>query len=184
MECAEEVCAVCLDPMVPGGDLHTLSCEHTFHAACIAPWLRQHSECPICRIQVVANVANEQREDPLLPYQAVITAVPVHNTLTVASRVMAVCVTLTSIALHAVCADCGTSFILFWLAFCMLFLSYPRIEYAPLFMCFAVVVFVYAWIAIMYSRVCYGDRIYECAQTAIDALQAVCTMHVAFLFSV
>ena len=51
---AADTCAICLEPLVGGrGDAHgrttALPCAHTFHAACIRPWLSEHAECPTCR---------------------------------------------------------------------------------------------------------------------------------------
>lgn len=48
----ETTCAVCLDPMT--GALQ-LPCGHTFHAACIKPWLQSHTTCPTCRFDLEDN---------------------------------------------------------------------------------------------------------------------------------
>lgn len=49
-------CAVCLctekDVMVV-----ELFCKHTFHTACIRPWLAQNDKCPMCRRQAVTGAA-------------------------------------------------------------------------------------------------------------------------------
>ena len=43
-------CAVCLEPMHEEGSTVALACSHTFHAACIVPWLQNgNRSCPTCR---------------------------------------------------------------------------------------------------------------------------------------
>ncbi|XP_019164312.1 PREDICTED: RING-H2 finger protein ATL33-like [Ipomoea nil] len=43
-------CSVCLSAFVDGEEISELNdCKHTFHAKCIATWLRSRSTCPICR---------------------------------------------------------------------------------------------------------------------------------------
>lgn len=42
-------CAVCLEPYQAGELVRTIPCFHTFHVACIDPWLAQRAECPICK---------------------------------------------------------------------------------------------------------------------------------------
>ena len=53
-------CSICCEDMKEEEVTITLSCtqanntvlKHRFHAACIQPWLRGHSECPLCRSKV------------------------------------------------------------------------------------------------------------------------------------
>lgn len=46
-------CAVCLEAFQPGDTARELpGCGHTFHAACLDPWLRTKPLCPVCRCQV------------------------------------------------------------------------------------------------------------------------------------
>ena len=57
-----ERCAICLVPLSePAGDnpvrtnhvaVLEMSCRHAFHAACLGAWLRNHTDCPMCRIAV------------------------------------------------------------------------------------------------------------------------------------
>mmetsp|Transcript_28512 Transcript_28512/g.51515 ORF Transcript_28512/g.51515 Transcript_28512/m.51515 type:complete len:458 (+) Transcript_28512:75-1448(+) len=44
-----QTCAVCLEPYQVGETVRTIPCFHTFHKACIDPWLAQRAECPICK---------------------------------------------------------------------------------------------------------------------------------------
>ncbi len=56
----EEECVICMSPLcTPGqedlsedGLRRTLDCSHTFHESCIAQWLRQSPQCPVCRHRV------------------------------------------------------------------------------------------------------------------------------------
>ena len=51
-----ETCTICQDPMElgKGGEQCVLPCNHTFHKACIIPWLstNQNQTCPTCRFSV------------------------------------------------------------------------------------------------------------------------------------
>ncbi|CAJ1976601.1 unnamed protein product [Sphenostylis stenocarpa] len=43
-------CSICLGDYKEGDMLRLLPhCGHIFHLACVDPWLRFHSTCPICR---------------------------------------------------------------------------------------------------------------------------------------
>jgi len=43
-------CSICLGDYKEGDMLRLLPrCDHIFHLACVDPWLRLHSTCPICR---------------------------------------------------------------------------------------------------------------------------------------
>ncbi|KAL6838620.1 hypothetical protein ACP4OV_031577 [Aristida adscensionis] len=47
-------CAVCLEAFEAGERCRLLPrCEHSFHAACVDPWLRKSRVCPVCRADVV-----------------------------------------------------------------------------------------------------------------------------------
>ena len=51
---ADDSCSICLDGMCKGEETLQLSCQHTFHAACLRPWLARSGSCPLCK-QVVAE---------------------------------------------------------------------------------------------------------------------------------
>ncbi|KAL3792415.1 hypothetical protein HJC23_001533 [Cyclotella cryptica] len=42
-------CSVCLESYRVGDEVRTIPCFHTFHTACIDPWLAERAECPICK---------------------------------------------------------------------------------------------------------------------------------------
>ena len=44
-----QTCSVCLEPYHVGETVRTIPCFHTFHKACIDPWLAQRAECPVCK---------------------------------------------------------------------------------------------------------------------------------------
>nr|XP_019710388.1 RING-H2 finger protein ATL16-like [Elaeis guineensis] len=50
----EYECSVCLSVFVDGEDVRQLPrCKHSFHAPCIDMWLYSHSNCPVCRADVL-----------------------------------------------------------------------------------------------------------------------------------
>lgn len=49
-------CYICLETLLPGSCMHRLnSCGHLYCIDCIAPWIREHRTCPVCK----ANVCSE-----------------------------------------------------------------------------------------------------------------------------
>jgi hypothetical protein len=42
-------CAVCKEKFAVGDVCKTLPCSHDFHPDCLMPWLKDHSNCPLCR---------------------------------------------------------------------------------------------------------------------------------------
>ena len=49
---SEEICAVCRDEFAPGDVLKTMPCFHSFHGACLEPWLKINATCPICKTDI------------------------------------------------------------------------------------------------------------------------------------
>lgn len=46
-------CAVCLGEFEEGELIKQLpNCNHSFHSSCIDAWFRDHSSCPLCRLQI------------------------------------------------------------------------------------------------------------------------------------
>ncbi|KAI0520234.1 hypothetical protein KFK09_007705 [Dendrobium nobile] len=47
-------CSVCLSEFIEGEYLRLLpKCSHAFHLHCIDIWLRSHSNCPLCRVNIL-----------------------------------------------------------------------------------------------------------------------------------
>lgn len=47
-------CSVCLSEFEEDESLRLLpKCNHAFHISCIDPWLKSHSNCPLCRSNIV-----------------------------------------------------------------------------------------------------------------------------------
>ncbi|KAL1511065.1 hypothetical protein AB1Y20_005888 [Prymnesium parvum] len=61
-----DVCAVCMEPFGQGGTPSQLPCKHIFHEECIAPHLRQHRACPICRVDCIEAM----QQSPLAKWRA------------------------------------------------------------------------------------------------------------------
>ncbi|KAK6120750.1 hypothetical protein DH2020_045506 [Rehmannia glutinosa] len=57
-------CAVCLSEFQENESLRLLpKCSHAFHLPCIDTWLKSHSNCPLCRANVVAIAHPVQPQD-------------------------------------------------------------------------------------------------------------------------
>ncbi|KAB2620073.1 E3 ubiquitin protein ligase RIE1 [Pyrus ussuriensis x Pyrus communis] len=46
-------CCICLSPYEDGAELHTLPCNHHFHATCIVKWLKMNATCPLCKYNIL-----------------------------------------------------------------------------------------------------------------------------------
>ncbi|KAL6189905.1 hypothetical protein ACLB2K_036306 [Fragaria x ananassa] len=46
-------CCICLSQYEDGADLHTLPCNHHFHANCIVKWLKMNATCPLCKYNIL-----------------------------------------------------------------------------------------------------------------------------------
>lgn len=46
-------CCICLIPYEDGSGIHTLPCNHHFHSACIAKWLKMNAVCPLCKYNIL-----------------------------------------------------------------------------------------------------------------------------------
>ncbi len=59
---AQEVCPICLDSYQANDDLRILSCFDKFHTKCIDHWLRQNTNCPCCKYDLLKHL-NENRDN-------------------------------------------------------------------------------------------------------------------------
>ncbi|XP_068667721.1 RING-H2 finger protein ATL52-like [Aristolochia californica] len=58
VQASQQECSVCLSVFVEGEDIRQMpKCKHLFHADCIDMWLYSHSNCPICRADVLVPPA-------------------------------------------------------------------------------------------------------------------------------
>lgn len=58
-------CSVCLNEFEENENLRLLpKCSHAFHVNCIDTWLRSHSNCPLCRANIV-HVSTSTVQPPL-----------------------------------------------------------------------------------------------------------------------
>nr|XP_043639989.1 cleavage and polyadenylation specificity factor subunit 3-II [Erigeron canadensis] len=51
-------CCICLSTYEDGTELHSLPCNHHFHAPCIVKWLKMNATCPLCKYNILKG--NEQ----------------------------------------------------------------------------------------------------------------------------
>ncbi|XP_051894054.1 E3 ubiquitin-protein ligase Arkadia-like [Pristis pectinata] len=52
----EEKCTICLSPLEEGEDVRRLPCMHLFHQICVDQWLATSKKCPICRVDIEAQL--------------------------------------------------------------------------------------------------------------------------------
>ncbi|KAI3443022.1 uncharacterized protein J3R85_000374 [Psidium guajava] len=67
---AEDVgdCPVCLSALSGGKEIKRLRvCTHAFHKACINPWLKSKSNCPVCRAPIPVKRPNNPARAPPPP---------------------------------------------------------------------------------------------------------------------
>lgn len=59
-------CSVCLNVFEEGDRLRLLpKCSHAFHLPCIDMWLKSHSNCPLCRANIISvTLASSQSQQP------------------------------------------------------------------------------------------------------------------------
>jgi hypothetical protein len=49
----EGFCTICQTTLAEGERVRGINkCQHLYHAECLEPWLRNHSTCPVCRVDV------------------------------------------------------------------------------------------------------------------------------------
>ncbi|XP_069480480.1 E3 ubiquitin-protein ligase Arkadia isoform X3 [Ambystoma mexicanum] len=58
-EDTEEKCTICLSILEEGEDVRRLPCMHLFHQVCVDQWLITNKKCPICRVDIEAQLATE-----------------------------------------------------------------------------------------------------------------------------
>ncbi|XP_011608593.2 E3 ubiquitin-protein ligase Arkadia isoform X1 [Takifugu rubripes] len=58
-EDTEEKCTICLSILEEGEDVRRLPCMHLFHQLCVDQWLVTNKKCPICRVDIEAQLSTE-----------------------------------------------------------------------------------------------------------------------------
>ncbi|XP_030044618.1 E3 ubiquitin-protein ligase Arkadia isoform X4 [Microcaecilia unicolor] len=58
-EDTEEKCTICLSILEEGEDVRRLPCMHLFHQVCVDQWLITNKKCPICRVDIEAQLPTE-----------------------------------------------------------------------------------------------------------------------------
>ncbi|XP_067874009.1 E3 ubiquitin-protein ligase Arkadia isoform X2 [Heterodontus francisci] len=53
----EEKCTICLSILEEGEDVRRLPCMHLFHQVCVDQWLTTNKKCPICRVDIEAQLS-------------------------------------------------------------------------------------------------------------------------------
>ncbi|XP_045074323.1 LOW QUALITY PROTEIN: E3 ubiquitin-protein ligase Arkadia [Coregonus clupeaformis] len=56
-EDTEEKCTICLSILEEGEDVRRLPCMHLFHQLCVDQWLLTNKKCPICRVDIEAQLS-------------------------------------------------------------------------------------------------------------------------------
>ncbi|CAO2819620.1 unnamed protein product [Amaranthus hypochondriacus] len=60
-------CSVCLGEFFDDDTLRLLpKCSHAFHVTCIDTWLRSHSNCPLCRANIISTFFNTNTNPSLM----------------------------------------------------------------------------------------------------------------------
>ncbi|XP_020371302.2 E3 ubiquitin-protein ligase RNF165 [Rhincodon typus] len=52
----DEKCTICLCMLEEGEDVRRLPCMHLFHRVCVDQWLATSKKCPICRVDIEAQL--------------------------------------------------------------------------------------------------------------------------------
>ena len=64
-ETDDGMCPICLEDCdVETGSMQR--CGHSFHEACIQPWLAQHTTCPVCRERIVDESVSDSIAEPIV----------------------------------------------------------------------------------------------------------------------
>lgn len=55
VSCEYTECCICLTAYEDGNELYALPCNHHFHSACIAKWLKINATCPLCKHNILKS---------------------------------------------------------------------------------------------------------------------------------
>ena len=54
----DEICVICLQPIIYKYLVYKTNCGHTFHRNCLHEWLCKNKSCPICRNEDISLYLN------------------------------------------------------------------------------------------------------------------------------
>jgi hypothetical protein len=64
-EIAAPECPICLSKILRKNNSTTTTCNHEYHASCLARWIRRGATtCPTCRASIVDDTAEPPRQPP------------------------------------------------------------------------------------------------------------------------
>jgi len=72
-------CAICISSFKKNDLVRLLWCEHLFHQSCIDSWLRKHTDCPLCKLELFPEEQNDKLSDVLNDMSLVGTATSPNN---------------------------------------------------------------------------------------------------------
>ena len=55
----EDTCAICQEQFEPGDELLFIGCGHRFHTACAKKWLLLKPTCPLCKVSINPESAED-----------------------------------------------------------------------------------------------------------------------------
>eukprot|EP00796_Vickermania_ingenoplastis_P012115 gene12115-8339_t len=72
LDAEEVVCTICYEPILRPYGSRRLACSHPFHESCLRQWFEEHSTCPYCRADLLAQPqpAAAAPPPPAAPQQA------------------------------------------------------------------------------------------------------------------
>jgi len=51
----QKMCIICFDPYMHQERIRLLPCMHRFHVNCIDQWLKKHTTCPLCKLDLITQ---------------------------------------------------------------------------------------------------------------------------------
>ncbi|ESN96466.1 hypothetical protein HELRODRAFT_67684 [Helobdella robusta] len=52
----DKLCPICMEEFCDGSFVRELKCRHAFHHSCIREWFEMNCSCPVCRVNVPAEM--------------------------------------------------------------------------------------------------------------------------------
>ena len=64
LQIEELQCVICIEDFAEGQFLRHLPCGHYFHQPCLDLWLKNHTNCPICRRDLLPPAPSSELQEP------------------------------------------------------------------------------------------------------------------------